>query len=145
MKRLLFFVATAAIVAVVFSSCSAFGGRQDFSSSDLIGTWQNNANPQHYMVFTYETSDSITEGYHYGYEWDESEDVHKEDLVEHGNGWFEWKLEKTDLLYIELTDLYAQGIGDERYPNPYTVTTLTSTTLSYTNGNRKLSFTKLNQ
>ena len=90
MKRLLYFFVTVVVVAVVFSSCSAFSDihEKTYSSSDLVGTWQNNANPQHYMVFTYDTSDSITEGYRYGYEWDESEDVYKEDLVEHGNGWF---------------------------------------------------------
>lgn len=143
MKRLFYGLTAAMAVAIACSSCSAFGGGQDYNASDLIGTWQNESNPQHYMVFTYQTSDSITEGYHYGYEWNEEEDIYEEDLVEHGNGWFEWKLQKKDLLYIELTDLYAQGIGDNRYPNPYTVKTLTSSRFSYTNGNRTLSFQKV--
>ena len=54
----------------------------------IVGRWQNAANPQWIRVYL---DDYDGDGFFWGKEWDEAEDVHEEDLNYHGNGWFRWE------------------------------------------------------
>ena len=48
------------------------------------------------------------DGFFWGKEWDESDDVHEEDLNYHGNGWFLWK--KDGKLLTELHNMDVQNV-----------------------------------
>ena len=67
----------------------------------LVGKWQNIDNPQWYKMYL---DDYDEDGYFWGKEWDESEDVFEEDLKYHGNGWFRWKRDKKEVQEIASTD-----------------------------------------
>ncbi|MCQ2346549.1 MAG: hypothetical protein MJZ92_01295 [Paludibacteraceae bacterium] len=112
------------LLCLSFTACDLFGGKDvTFSSQDLIGTWLEDGT-QAYVCFTTEWDDS--KEYQYGYEWDEADDVHREDLIQHGNGWFKWKLLTNDLNRIEFMDY---GWAD--IPKVYTIEKLTNTQLIY--------------
>ena len=76
------------------------------------------------MRFTNEKDN--TGEYKYGREWDESEDVFESDLLPYGNGWFKYKLVKSDLTEIHLMDN-----GGAELPKVYVVTKLTAGNLEY--------------
>lgn len=61
-----------------------------FPSADpaMVGKWQNVDNPQWYKVY-YDDYDD--DGFFWGKEWSEDEDVFEEDLPYHGNGWYRWR------------------------------------------------------
>lgn len=122
-------------VGMVLASCQQ---SVSFSKSDLYGTWLE-AGTQAYVRFLSAEQDTIDGEYLYGYEWDLNEDVHPEDLVRHGNGWFKWKLVEAELKELHLMDNDGAPI-----PKIYTVTKLTSSELVYKdNVNREHSFSKV--
>ena len=132
------------ILALGMSSCSLLGGGDpdnNFDATMLVGKWQDDTNASHYIHFTTAVSDSITAGYQYGFEYGEDGTL-QSDLVEHGNGWFEWRLTGSQLNFKNLSDQYAQGYSSLKVDKSYTVSRLTSTQLSYSNGNRTFTFTK---
>lgn len=61
----------------------------------MVGKWQGVDNLQWYKVYY---DDYDTDGFYWGKEWNEADDVHEEDLLYHGNGWFRWKKHKKELL-----------------------------------------------
>ena len=139
MKRFLFGITTLCLVAATMSSCIWFGGNDPkFEEDLLIGKWQNDNNPGEYWVYSTETDS--TGNYQYGHTWDENDDVYETDLTDYGNGWFKWKLEKTDLTHIHLMEN-----GGAEVPKVYTVTTLTETSLIYKEDLTKIThyFTKV--
>ena len=91
--------------------------------ADLLGLWQEQ-NTEVFVRFTNEADDSGE--YHYGREWDESEDIFENDLQPYGNGWFKYKLVKTDLTEIHLMDN-----GGADIPKVYQVLKLTAGELQY--------------
>lgn len=126
MKKL-YYLAFVAVVGIVLSGCSLFGGggnNPSFNLSDLQGLWEENGT-QHYVRFTNEQSDET--GYLYGREWDEAEEVYEEDLVYHGNGWFKYEFKTTG----DLTEIHLMDNGGAELPKVYVVSTLTSSQLSY--------------
>lgn len=54
----------------------------------LVGLWQETSNPLWFKAYY---DDYADDGYYWGKEWQENEDVFEEDLSYHGNGWFKWK------------------------------------------------------
>ena len=76
----------------------------DTPSADpaIVGKWQNSDNPKWYKVY-YDDYDG--DGFFWGKEWDESEDVQEEDLIYHGNGWFRWQKDKNQLLEMHTMDV----------------------------------------
>lgn len=80
----------------------------------LVGKWQNDLNPQWFKVY-YDDYDE-DEGYFWGKEWDEADDVQEEDLVYHGNGWFRWKKEGK-----LLTELHTMDVQDVPIPKQWDV------------------------
>lgn len=140
MKRFLTLFVIISIITISFTSCQT----ESFSEQDLIGRWQNVNNPGHYMVFTNETNDRFTDNsYKYGYEWTESE-RYESDIKKFGNGTFEWKLESSNLLFLELFEMFADGEEElTSFPKSYTVTILNDESFSYNNGNRTYTFKKI--
>ena len=113
---------------------------QDYLSDEdemLLGKWQNTINEQWYRVYTDEEAE---DGYYWGYEWDENEDVTEEDLNKYGNGWFMWKKRGSKVLELATADNKGQLI-----PRPYTITKLFYTELAYkeVNSGKKLNFLKV--
>ncbi len=104
--------------------CSCTPNAPSFNLSDLQGLWQEN-NTEHFVRFTTEQSDEA--GYLYGREWDEAEDIHEEDLLPHGNGWFKYLFETNG----NLTEIHLMDNGGAEIPKVYIVSKLTSTTLEY--------------
>ena len=112
-----------AVIAVVMTSCFGPTNEPSFVEADLLGLWQEEG-AEAYVCFTSEQDE--TGEYKYGREWDESEDVYEEDLQQYGNGWFKYKLVKSDLTEIHLMDN-----GGADIPKVYVVVKLTDAELEY--------------
>lgn len=76
----------------------------------IYGKWQSTTNPQWYKVYTDEYSGN---GYYWGKEWDETEDITEDDLIDYGNGWYEWKMNKNELIELATTDMNSTRIPVE--------------------------------
>lgn len=103
----------------------------------LLGKWQNTDNPQWYRVYT---DEEAKDGYYWGHEWDESEDIMESDLTPHGNGWFMWKKRGSKVMEFATADNDGQLI-----PYPYIISKLFYTELTYKEGNsgKKQNFQKV--
>ena len=112
-----------AIIAIAMTSCFGSSEEPTFVENDLLGLWQEKGT-EAYVRFTSEKDD--TGEYKYGREWDESEDIFESDLLPYGNGWFKYKLVKTDLTEIHLMDN-----GGADIPKVYQVLKLTAGELQY--------------
>ena len=115
-----------AVVAIAMTACLGPGPNPEeveFKQADLLGLWQEQ-NTEVFVRFTNEADESGE--YHYGREWNESEDVFESDLKPYGNGWFKYKLVKTDLTEIHLMDN-----GGADIPKVYQVLKLTAGELQY--------------
>jgi hypothetical protein len=121
MKKRTILFGVLAIVAMVMISCQS--DKPTFQEADLLGLWQENGQ-EAFVRFTAE-KDSTGE-YKYGREWDESDDMSESDLKPYGNGWFKYKLVKSDLTEIHLMD----NDGAEIF-KVYTVLHLTEDVLEY--------------
>ena len=66
----------------------------------MVGHWVCTENPGWHKVYY----DDFDEGYYWGKEWDESEDVQEEDLSYHGNGWFRWEKYQDTLSELSTMD-----------------------------------------
>lgn len=89
----------------------------------LLGHWTCVERPTWHRIYTDEYSGN---GYYWGKEWDEADDVKEVDLVDYGNGWFEWKQDENDILELATTDM-----SDTRVPFIYTIRKLTDNELVY--------------
>lgn len=117
-------MAMVALVGLAMAACST--DDLGFSESNLYGYWLEDGS-EHYVRFT---DSRKSDEYQLGYEWNEAEDIHEEDVAnnQEGNGWFKWQFtSKTgDLLEIQLMDNDGAEI-----PKSYVVTKLTDTELAY--------------
>lgn len=120
-KRVLWGVLS--IVAIAMTSCFGSVEEPTFQEVDLLGLWQEEGT-EAFVRFTNESCDNGE--YKYGREWDESEDVFESDLQPYGNGWFKYKLVKSDLTEIHLMDN-----GGADIPKVFVVTKLTDIILEY--------------
>ena len=123
MKTRTILFSTLACIAIAMTSCYGSSEEPTFVENDLLGLWQETGT-EAYVRFTSEKDD--TGAYKYGREWDESEDIFESDLLPYGNGWFKYKLVKSDLTEIHLMDN-----GGAEVPKIYVVTKLTDTALQY--------------
>ena len=132
MKKNLIILSVLAVVAIVMTSCFGPSNEPTFAEADLLGLWGRgtavgqDSVPVKFVRFTSEVDDSGE--YKYGRQWDESEDVYEGDLKPYGNGWFKYKLVKSDLTEIHLMDN-----GGAEIPKVYVVVKLTDTELQYKN------------
>lgn len=120
-KSILFSIV--AMIAVVMTSCFTPEPEVTFNEADLLGLWQEDG-AEAYVRFT--TEQDETSEYKYGREWDESEDIFESDLQPYGNGWFKYKLVKSDLTEIHLMDN-----GGADIPKIYQVVKLNAAELQY--------------
>lgn len=111
------------LVAVVMTSCFGPSNEPSFVEADLLGLWQEEGT-EAYVRFTSEADE--TGEYKYGREWDEGDDMSEGDLTPYGNGWFKYKLVKSDLTEIHLMDN-----GGADIPKVYQVVKLTADELEY--------------
>ena len=111
------------IIVIAMTSCFNTSEEPTFVEADLLGLWQEKGT-EVYVRFTNEKDN--TGEYKYGREWDESEGVLESDLLPYGNGWFKYKLVKSDLTEIHLMDN-----GGAELPKVYVVTKLTAGNLEY--------------
>ena len=123
MKKKIVFFSIIATIAIAMTSCFGSNEEPTFVENDLLGLWQEKGT-EAYVRFTSEKDD--TGEYKYGREWDESEDIFESDLLPYGNGWFKYKLVKSDLTEIHLMDN-----GGAEVPKIYVVTKLTAGDLEY--------------
>jgi len=123
MKQRSLVVGFLVVIAVAMTSCFGPSNEPDFVEANLLGLWQETGT-EAYVRFTNEQDDKGE--YKYGREWDESEDIFESDLKPYGNGWFKYKLVKSDLTEIHLMDNSGAEI-----PKIYVVTKLTDTALQY--------------
>jgi len=106
MKRIFYFLAMIAVVSAVLVSCEP--EEESFDESLLIGKWKSGTLYYKYL------SD------HTGGTWDTGDDVTEDEAQP-----FTWSLEKTELTHIHILEMGGT------VPKVYTVTELTSTSLSY--------------
>ena len=123
MKQRSLVVVFLVVIAVAMTSCFGPSNEPDFVEADLLGLWQETGT-EAYVRFTADQDE--TGEYKYGREWNESEDIFESDLLPYGNGWFKYKLVKSDLTEIHLMDN-----GGAEIPKIYVVTKLTDTALQY--------------
>ena len=123
MKKKIVFFSIIATVAIAMTSCFGSSEEPTFVENDLLGLWQEKGT-EAYVRFTSEKDN--TGEYKYGREWDESEDIFESDLKPYGNGWFKYKLVKSDLTEIHLMDN-----GGANIPKVYQVLKLTAGELQY--------------
>lgn len=121
MKKSTILFGVVAIVAMMMTSCQM--EKPSFQEADLLGLWKD-ASQEAFVRFT--TEADPTGEYKYGRQWNESEDIYEEDLVPYGNGWFKYKLVKSDLTEIHLMDN-----GGADVLKIYTVLQLTEDVLKY--------------
>lgn len=131
MKKRIVFLSLLALIAVVMTSCwNAPEPEIVFDEANLLGLWSKgdatglDSVPVEFVRFTAEQDE--TGEYKYGRQWNESEDIYEEDLVPYGNGWFKYKLVKSDLTEIHLMDN-----GGADIPKVYIVQKLTEYELKY--------------
>ena len=123
MKQRSLVVGFLVVVAIAMTSCFGPSNEPDFVEADLLGLWQETGT-EAYVRFTAEQDE--TGEYKFGCEWNEAEEVYEDDLVFLGNGWFKYKLVKSDLTEIHLMDN-----GGASIPKVYVVQKLTDTELEY--------------
>ena len=123
MKKKSLLIGFLAVVAIVMTSCFTPEPEVVFLEADLLGLWQEKGT-EAFVRFTDEQDE--TGEYKYGREWDESEEMEEEYLQPYGNGWFKYKLVKSDLTEIHLMDN-----GGADIPKVYVLTKLTDTELQY--------------
>ena len=119
MKKSTILFGVVAIVAMVMVSCQI--DKPSFQEADLLGLWQENGQ-EAFVRFTDEPAGE----YKYGYEWNEDEGIFESDLKPYGNGWFKYKLVKSDLTEIHLMDN-----GGADIPKVYVVVKLNEYELQY--------------
>lgn len=137
MKKLSILTALVALTFLV--SCKPTG----FSENDLIGKWENADKAGDYKVYLQDKvvpyppdSANPYNGYKWGKEWNE-EDRKENDLKEHGNGWYMWKMEGKVITEIHQTDAQTALT-----PTSLTILSLTSSQFQFTRGNRTLLYNK---
>ena len=114
------------VMALGLASCqkelASCQKEEEFDETLLIGKWKSGTLYEKYL------SD------HTGFTWDTKEDVSESEAQS-----FTWKLEKSTL-----TQIHIMEVGGN-VPKVYTVTKLTSTTLSYEDDyGKSYTFTKVN-
>ena len=95
----------------------------------IVGTWQSVSSPTWFKVY-YDDYDG--DGYYWGKEWDEADDVFEEDLGYHGNGWFRWRKEGK-----LLKELHHMDVGEAVIPKQWRLQTKPDSLLLFNPENKK--------
>lgn len=137
MKKLA--ILTALVAMLCFTGCNLGG----FSESNLYGKWERTDKPDDFKVYTSEKvivtppdPQNPYNDYKWGKEWDEAERK-ESDLIEHGNGWYMWKLEGNTLTEVGQTDAKTTIT-----PVTLTIKTLTATEFQFERAGRTYLYKK---
>jgi len=84
----------------------------------MYGKWSDQSEELNYTVFML---DDAGDGFYWGKEWCEQDNVFESDLEDHGSGWFKWRVKKDKLLL-----LHTSNFGFV-VPVEYTITQLEDT------------------
>lgn len=68
----------------------------------LVRKWYIEHHPTSFKVYYDDPCDQP--GYFWGKEWNEEENIYEEDLLYHGNGWFQWCKQDNQLLEMHMMD-----------------------------------------
>jgi hypothetical protein len=127
MKYLVRFAIVLAVAIMALSGCKK--DKEIGTRSQLIGRWQCD---KEYIVFYDESAED--EGYAWGKEWDEADemesDLDGEDY--HGNGWFKWK-KGDDYIRVAL----MMSISEANPALDWTLNTLTDSEMSLAQKNKQ--------
>lgn len=123
-----------ALMGILMYSCK---NEPSYYVSDIQAKWLENGT-DHYVRFTSDPSNST--GYMWGYEWTSSE-YDESDLFDptmyHGDGWFEYQMEKKGNLH----ELHLMSNNGAIIPKEYVISRLTTTEMEYyEDGNKKNKF-----
>ncbi|MCQ2348051.1 MAG: hypothetical protein MJZ65_02565 [Paludibacteraceae bacterium] len=132
MKHVCKLLTLCTVLMFVVTGCKE--GEVEDPETMLVGYWQR-TNTNQYVRFMHDDGE-MRDGYYLGYEWDEDDEVYEDDLwnyMYHGNSWFEWYT-TVDNKDNKLTQIHLMDNGGADIPRIYTITTLTETTLSFTDG-----------
>ena len=119
--------------AEIMHSTDAVGYAEDeYPSADplMVGKWESVEKPGWYKVY-YDDFDEEMRMF-WGKEWDESDDVHEEDLRYHGNGWFRWTKEDK-----ELREYATMDVRDVPIHHMYKIQYLSPDSMVYFEPDRK--------
>ena len=119
MKKVLSLFSSVLFCAIIFQSCTE--EKTTFDKALLYGKWKSGT-----LFERYESNGT-------GKTWDESDDVFEDEAQS-----FTWTLTEDNLLQIHIGEM------GQKVPRSLTVTSLTSTSLRYTEAGRSYSFTKAN-
>lgn len=132
-------ILTALVAMLFFAGCQPGG----FSETNLIGKWENADKPGDFKVYT---SDKVVvvppdsanpyNNYKWGKEWYEK-DRKESELVEHGNGWYMWKLNGKEIIEVGQTNSKTAIT-----PVTLTIKTLTATEFQFERAGRTYMFKK---
>ena len=133
-----------AVIALTMTSCWNVP-EEVFDEANLLGKWiKDDATgldsvPVEFVRFTAEADSTSTDGYKYGYEWNEDEGIFESDLKlnPYGNGWFKYKLVNSNLTEIHLMDNGGAVVFKE-----YVVVKLNEYELQYEDGEKMYYYRK---
>lgn len=97
MKRIAFIAAVLCGLAIAFTSCNK--DTEIGTRSQLIGQWKGTTPTSDGVHFVF-LDEAAEDGYAWGYQWNEDEDISQSEVLTkdyHGNGWFMWKKNNTYL------------------------------------------------
>lgn len=140
MKKRIVFLSVLAVIALTMTSCWNVP-EVVFDEANLLGLWSKgdatglDSVPVEFVRFTADQDE--TGEYKYGRQWNVSEDIYEEDLKPYGNGWFKYKLVKSDLTEIHLMDN-----GGADIPKVYVVVKLNEYELQYEDGGKRYYYHK---
>ena len=118
MKKIFYLLTLVLFVSVSFQSCTK--DEVTFDETLLYGKWQSGT-----LFYVYQSNGN-------GYYWNPNDDITEEEAKP-----FTWTLKGDNLTHY-------MTVGSAIIPEPVTVIELTETTLKYKDGNKQVSFTKVN-
>lgn len=74
----------------------------------FVGLWHEASNPLWYKAFY---DDYAGDGYYWGKEWKENDNIFEEDLTYHGNGWFKWRRDGDKLTELHVMTMSKAPIA----------------------------------
>ncbi|MCQ2334989.1 MAG: hypothetical protein MJZ89_04005 [Paludibacteraceae bacterium] len=130
------------LVAATLTCCGPIpeGPTDGYKDQQLIGRWKApsqaaEAKDGDSIVFVFQAESCQRPSGNYGrwgYSYDEGEDVHESDLLNqeedgdyHGNGWFGWQIDGTDIQSYQMFTISSERVS----PYRYSITKLTSDSL----------------
>lgn len=138
MKRFIFMAALCCVIGLTLTGCKK--DTEIGTRAQLIGRWVGQSTITSGLVHFVFLDEAASEGYAWGYTWDEGDDESEEYIISetyHKHGWYQWKKENTYLRMIHMTNLgdATSAIDQELYE-------LTDSKLSFNDAGTRVNLTK---